>query len=319
MGLVRRFGSRDALLAAAGLLVLLAAPVVVYPVFLIKLLCFCLFACAFNLLSRSTGLLSFGHAAYFGAAAYAAGHAAKVWGFPFEAAIAFGTASGAVLGLVFGFLSVRRQGIYFAMITLALAQMIYFLALQLPFTHAEDGLTAIPRGRLLGFLDLNDDIAMYYTTAAIFLGGYLLIHRIVNSPFGRILRSIRENQQRAVSLGFRVDRYKIVAFTLSATLAGLAGSTKAVATHLATLTDVHWATSGDVLLMALLGGSETLFGPVVGAILVVTMSDYLAASGLPIPVVIGATFILCILLFRHGIVGEIQRLARWWMGRRGAA
>ncbi len=296
--------------SAVGVLVLIVAPYVIYPAFLIKVLCFCLFACAFNLLSFSTGLLSFGHAAFFGAAAYVAGHAAKVWGFPFEAALAFGTATAAVLGLAFGYISIRRQGIYFAMITLALAQMIYFVALQAPFTHAEDGLTAIPRGRLLGLVDLDNDMAMYFTAAAIFLAGYLLIQRIVRSPFGRILRGIRENENRAISLGFRVDAYKLMAFTLSAALAGLAGSTKALATHLATLTDVHWATSGDVLLMALLGGSETLFGPVVGAVLVTTLGDYLAASGLPVPLVIGTIFILCILLFRHGIVGEAKRLLK---------
>jgi len=304
------FKPLNAAFVAAGLLVLVAAPYVIYPLFLIKVLCFCLFACAFNLLSLSTGLLSFGHAAFFGAAAYTAGHAAKVWGFPFEAAILFGTATAAVLGFAFGYVSIRRQGIYFAMITLALAQMIYFLALQLPFTHAEDGLTGIPRGYLLGLIDLSDDVAMYFTTAVIFLAGYLLIHRIVHSPFGRILRCIRENQSRAISLGFRVDTYKLVAFTLSAALCGLAGATKGVATHLATLTDVHWGTSGNVLLMALLGGSETLFGPVVGAVLVVTLEDYLAASGLPVPLVIGTIFILCILLFRHGIVGEFKRLVK---------
>ena len=301
---------KERLFAAAGLALLIVAPYVVYPAFLTKVLCFCLFACAFNLLSVSTGLLSFGHAAFFGAAAYAAGHAAKVWGFPFEAALAFGTGTASVLGLAFGYVSIRRQGIYFAMITLALAQMVYFVALQSPFTHAEDGLTAIPRGHLLGFIDLDNDMAMYFTAAGIFLAGYLLIQRIVNSPFGRILRGIRENENRAISLGFRVDAYKLMAFTLSAALAGLAGSTKALATHLATLNDVHWGTSGNVLLMALLGGSETLFGPVVGAVLVTTLEDYLAASGLPVPLVIGTIFILCILLFRRGIVGEIRRLLK---------
>ena len=295
------------LFSLAGLAALLVAPFVVYPVFLIKVLCFCLFACAFNLLSHTTGLLSFGHAAFFGAAGYVAGHAAKVWGVPFEIAVLIGTATGGGLGVAFGFIAIRRQGIYFAMITLALAQMIYFLALQLPFTHAEDGLTGIPRGRLFGFIDLNNDLAMYYTVAGIFLFGYLLIHRIVHSPFGRILSAIRDNQARAISLGYRVDTYKIAAFTLSATLSGLAGATKAVSFHLVTLTDVHWGTSGDVLLMALLGGSETLIGPVVGAVLVMALNDYLAASGLPVPVVIGTIFVLCILLFRQGIAGEVKR------------
>lgn len=294
-------------LGLAGIGALLAAPFVVYPVFLIKMLCFCLFACAFNLLSRATGLLSFGHAAFFGSAAYVAGHAAKVWGVPFEAAILIGTAAAGLLGIVFGYIAIRRQGIYFAMITLALAQMVYFLALQLPFTHAEDGLTGIPRGRLFGVVDLNNDFAMYYTVAAIFLFGYVAIDRIVHSPFGHILTAIRDNQPRAISLGYRVDSYKIVAFTLSATLSGLAGATKAVSFHLVTLTDVHWTTSGDVLLMALLGGSETLIGPVVGAVLVMALNDYLAASGLPVPVVIGTIFVLCILLFRQGIAGEVKR------------
>jgi len=293
--------------AFAGIAALIAAPFVVYPVFLIKVLCFCLFACAFNLLSHTTGLLSFGHAAFFGAAGYVAGHAAKVWGVPFEVAVLIGTATGAALGVAFGFIAIRRQGIYFAMITLALAQMVYFLALQLPFTHAEDGLTGIPRGYLFGIIDLNNDLAMYYTTAAIFLFGYLLIYRIVRSPFGRILSAIRDNQPRAISLGYRVDSYKIAAFTLSATLSGLAGATKAVSFHLVTLTDVHWSTSGNVLLMALLGGSETLIGPVIGAILVMALDDYLAASGLPVPVVIGTIFVLCILLFRQGIAGEVKR------------
>jgi branched-chain amino acid transport system permease protein len=302
-------------LAAIGLAVLIAAPHVLYPLFLIKLLCFCLFACAFNLTIGSAGLLSFGHAAFFGGAAYVAAHSAKVWGFPFEAALAAGTAAAGVLGLAFGFLSVRRHGLYFAMITLALAQMIYFLALQLPFTGSEDGIQNVPRGRLFGVIDLTDMFAMYYTTAAIFVAGFLLIYRIVNSPFGQVLRAIRENQPRALSLGYDVDTFKLAAFVLSAALSGLAGATKAIAFQFASLTDVHWITSGDVILMTLLGGVGTIFGPVVGAVVIVSLDEFLAESGLPIPPVIGTIFVLCILLFRRGIVGEVERLLRTEPGR----
>jgi len=293
---------------AAGLVVLLAAPFFVYPLFLAKVLCFCLFACAFNLLLGSVGLLSLGHAAFFGSAAYVTGHALKVWGLPFELAALAGTGTGALLGIAFGYVSIRRQGLYFAMITLALAQMIYFLAFQLPFTHAEDGLTAVPRGKVLGLFDLNDNMVLYYTTAVIFLAGYLLIYRITNSTFGQVLKAIRENQPRMISLGYRVNDYKLIAFVLSAALAGLAGATKTMVVQLASPVDVHWATSGDVILMALLGGAGTLFGPVVGAVLVEMLQFYLADSGLPIQMVIGAIFVLCILVFRQGVVGEINRL-----------
>jgi len=291
-----------------GLAVLLAAPFFVYPLFLAKVLCYCLFACAFNLLLGSVGLLSFGHAAFFGSAAYVAGHALKEWGLPFELAALIGTGAAGLLGFVFGYVSIRRQGLYFAMITLALAQMVYFLAFQLPFTHAEDGLTAIPRGKVLGLFDLNDLYVLYYTTAAVFVAGYILISRITNSTFGQILKAIRENQPRMISLGYRVNTYKLVAFVLSAALAGLAGATKTMVVQLASTVDVHWATSGDVILMALLGGVGTLFGPVVGAGIVEMLQFYLADSGLPIQMVIGAIFIVCILVFRRGIVGELQRL-----------
>jgi branched-chain amino acid transport system permease protein len=293
------------------LLVALAlAPWFFYPLFLVKILCYALFACAFNLLLGACGLLSFGHAAFFGSAAYAAGHAAKVWGLPFELCLVAGVAAAALVGVVFGYISIRRQGIYFAMITLALAQLIYFLALQLPFTHAEDGLTAIPRGRVLGLFSLDDNITLYYTTAAIFVGAFALIHLVMNSTFGQILHAIRDNETRAISLGYEVNRYKLLAFVLSASIAGLAGANKAVAFKLATLTDVHWTTSGNVILMTLLGGLGTLFGPFVGAAVFVTLENYLADSGLPVQLVIGAVFILCILLFRRGLVGEIEHFFR---------
>ena len=298
----------DRTLYLLGLAALLAAPFFVYPLFLAKVLCYCLFACAFNLLLGSVGLLSFGHAAFFGGAAYVTGHALKEWGLPFEFAAILGTAAATFLGFVFGYVSIRRQGLYFAMITLALAQMIYFLAFQLPFTHAEDGLTAIPRGKVLGLFDLNNLYVLYYTAAAVFLIGYVLIMRITYSTFGQILKAIRENQPRMISLGYRVNNYKLVAFVLSAGLAGLAGATKTMVVQLASTVDVHWATSGDVILMALLGGVGTLFGPVVGGVIVEMLQFYLADSGLPIQMVIGAIFVVCILVFRRGIVGEIQRL-----------
>lgn len=293
-------------LYAIGVALLLAAPFLAYPLFVAKLLCFALLACAFNLLLGMVGLLSFGHAAFFGSAAYVCGHALKVWGLSFELAALCGVAVATALGALFGYVSVRRQGLYFAMITLALAQMIYFLAFQLPFTGAEDGLTAVPRGRILGLFDLNNQYVLYYTTAAIFVAGYLVIYRVTNSTFGQILKAIRENQPRMISLGYNVHAYKLAAFVLSAALAGLAGATKIMVVQLASPVDVHWATSGDVILMALLGGAGTLFGPVVGASVVTTLQFYLADSGLPIQMVIGGIFIACILLFRQGIVGEIK-------------
>ena len=294
-------------LAAAGLV----APFLGYPIFLMKVLCFALFASAFNLLIGFTGLLSFGHAMFFGFAAYVCGHAAKVWGLTPELAIALGTLSAGVLGVVTGWLAVRRQGIYFAMVTLALAQMVYFICVQAPFTYAEDGIQSIPRGKLLGVVDLANDRVMYYLVFAVFMAGLLGIYRIVHSPFGQVLKSIRENEARALSLGYDVDRYKHLAFVLSASLAGLAGATKSLAFGLATLTDVSWQMSGEVVLMTLLGGMGTIFGPALGAAIVVTMQNDLSGLGSMVTIIMGVTFVVCVLLFRRGIVGEIQhRLAR---------
>ncbi|HSK40162.1 MAG TPA: branched-chain amino acid ABC transporter permease [Arenibaculum sp.] len=292
-------------LIVVGLALAVAAPFVLYPVFLMKLLCFALFACAFNLLIGYVGLLSFGHAAFFGSAAYVSAHAAKVWGLTPEISILLGVAAAAVLGLVFGFLAIRRQGIYFAMITLALSQMVFFFALQAPFTGGEDGIQAVPRGYLFGLINLNNPLAMYYFVLAVFLIGFLMIWRAVNSPFGQVLKAVRENEPRAVSLGYKVDHYKLMAFVMSAALAGLAGGTKAIVFQLASLTDVQWQMSGEVVLMTLLGGMGTLFGPVVGAALVVTLQNYLAGTQLSVTVVIGAIFVICVLIFRRGIVGEI--------------
>ena len=298
-------------LAVTGVLVILTAPHLFYPLFLIKVICFALFACAFKLAMGTAGLLSFGHAAFFGGAAYVAAHAAKVWGFPFELAVLAGAASAALLGLAFGVISIRRHGIYFAMITLALAQLVYFVALQAPFTHSEDGIQGVPRGYLFGLIDLAGMHAMYYTSAAIIVAGYLIIARIIHSPFGKVLDAIREDPARALSLGYDIDRFRLLAFVLSAALSGLAGATKAIAFQFASLTDVHWATSGDVILMALLGGIGTTFGPVVGAIVIVSLDEFLADSGLPIQPIIGTIFVLCILLFRNGVVGTLDR----WLKR----
>ena len=281
------------------------APLLVYPLFMMKVMCFALFACAFNLLIGYVGLLSFGHAMFFGMASYATAHAAKAWGLNPELAILFGTACSALLGFVVGSLAIRRQGIYFAMITLALAQMVYFFCLQVPFTRGEDGIQAVPRGRLFGWIDLSQTWAMYTLVLLIFLGGFLLIHRIVHSPFGQILKAIRENESRAISLGYEVDRYKLLAFVLSATLAGLAGATKALVFQLASLTDVHWSMSGEVVLMTLLGGLGTVFGPVIGAAMIMSMENYLAQLGAWVTVVQGGIFVLCVLAFRRGVVGEL--------------
>ncbi|QQP88729.1 branched-chain amino acid ABC transporter permease [Skermanella sp. TT6] len=290
---------------AALLLVALAAPFQLYPVFLAKALCFALFACAFNLLIGYVGLLSFGHAAFFGAAAYVTAHAVKVWGLTPELGILLGVAVAALLGLAFGYLAIRRQGIYFAMVTLALSQMVFFLALQLPFTGGEDGIQAVPRGHLFGLVDLGDNLTMYYFVLAVFVAGFLLIYRTIHSPFGQVLKAIRENEPRAVSLGYKVEQYKLAAFVMSAALAGLAGGTKAIVFQLASLTDITWQMSGEVVLMTLLGGLGTIFGPVVGAFLVVTLQNYLAGTQLPVTVVTGVIFVVCVLLFRRGIVGEI--------------
>jgi len=285
--------------------VLAAAPFVAYPVFLMKALCFALFACAFNLLIGFGGLLSFGHAMFLGTAGYVAAHGAKVWGLPPEVAILAGTAASAALGAVTGLLAIRRQGIYFAMITLALAQMLYFFYLQAPFTGGEDGIQAVPRGRLFGVLDLADTLTMYYVVLTIFLAGFALIHRIIHSPFGQVLKAIRENESRAISLGYRTDQYKLLAYVLSAALSGLAGGTKAIVFQLASLTDVHWTMSGEVVLMTLLGGLGTIFGPVVGAFVIVGMESYFAELGAWVTVAQGGVFVLCVLAFRRGIVGEI--------------
>jgi branched-chain amino acid transport system permease protein len=282
-----------------------AAPFVVYPVFLMKALCFALFACAFNLLIGFGGLLSFGHAMFLGTAGYACAHAAKVWGLTPEFAILFGTGASALLGIVTGLLAIRRQGIYFAMITLALAQMIFFFYVQTPFTHGEDGIQAVPRGMLFGVIDLSNVLTMYFFVLAIFLAGFLLIYRVIHSPFGQVLKAIRENEPRAISLGYRANQYKLLAFVLSATLAGLAGATKALVFQLASLTDVHWNMSGEVVLMTLLGGLGTVFGPVVGAFIIITMENYLSGMGQWVTIIQGATFVVCVLAFRRGIIGEL--------------
>ena len=286
------------------------SPFFLYPVFLMKLLCFALFACAFNLLIGYVGLLSFGHAAYFGMGGYLAGHAAKVWGLPPEISILIGGAVGALLGLLIGWIAIRRQGIYFAMITLAFAQMVYFFCVQAPFTGGEDGIQSIPRGRLLGLFDLRSDMTMYWMTAGIFLLGFLLVHRIVHSPFGMVLKSIRENEPRATSLGYRTDDYKLMAFVLSAGLAGVAGGLKSIVFGIATLTDVFWTMSGEVVLMSLVGGLGTIFGPVVGAAVIITMQNYLAEFGAWVTVIQGFIFVLCVLAFRRGVVGEIGNWLR---------
>ncbi len=285
-------------------------PFFVYPIFLMKALCFALFAGAFNLLLGYVGLLSFGHAAFFGSAGYVTAHAAKVWGFPPELAILTGAASAASLGLIFGLLAIRRKGIYFAMVTLALAQMVYFFALQLPFTGGEDGIQAVPRGVMFGLLDLRDTLTLYYVVLAIAMGGILVIYRAINSPFGQVLKAIRDNETRAISLGYAVDRYKLLAFVISATLSGLAGGTKAIVFQLASLTDVHWSTSGEVVLMTLLGGLGTVLGPVAGAFAVIGLESYLAELGAWFTIVQGVIFVACVLTFRRGIVGELERLLK---------
>lgn len=308
------------LFAAVAALPLLGA----YPIFVMKVMCYALFACAFNLLIGFTGLLSFGHAAFLGAAAYGAGHALKVWGLPTLAGLGFGMLMAALAGLVFGWLAIRRSGIYFSMITLALSQMLFFFFLQAPFTGGEDGLQSVPRGTLLG-LDLGNDLTLYYLVLAIFLFGFWLIYRTVHSPFGQVLTSIRENEARATSLGYDVDRFKLVAFVLSAALAGLAGATKTLVLGFATLTDAVWTTSGAVILMTLVGGMGTLLGPIVGALIIIALENKIGdlgkaladltgvawfnGLGEAVSLVTGLIFILCVLAFRRGVVGEIQH--RW--------
>jgi branched-chain amino acid transport system permease protein len=288
--------------------VLIAAPFITYPPFLMECMCFALFALAFNLLIGYVGLLSFGHALFFGWASYVTAYAAKVWGFPPVLAILAGTLTAAVFGVIAGTLAIRRQGIYFAMITLALAQMMYFVALRVPFTGGEDGIQSVPRGHLFGVLDLHNVTTMYFFVFVIFIAGFLFIHRIIHSPFGEVLKAIRENEPRAISLGYKTDRYKLMAFLLSATLAGLAGATKALVVQIASLTDVYWPMSGDVVLMTLVGGLGTVFGPIVGAFAILSMQYKLAWMGQWVLVIQGVIFVVCVLVFRRGIVGE---LANW--------
>ena len=306
---------------AIALLLALAAPFYGYPVFLMKLLCFALFACAFNLLIGYTGLLSFGHAAFFGGAGYVTGYALRTWGWPTELGLLAGVATGALLGLVMGGLAIRRQGIYFTMITLALAQMVYFLALRLPFTGGEDGLQGVPRGTLLGTIDLGNDMVLYYVVLAIFIAGFALIVRTIHSPFGQVLKAIKENEPRAISLGYDTNRFKLLAFVLSAALSGLAGSLKTLVLGFATLSDVHWTASGQVILMTLVGGLGTLSGPIVGSAVVVllenkigdlgnflarvTSVDWFNTLGESVTMVTGLIFVICVLAFRKGIMGEI--------------
>jgi branched-chain amino acid transport system permease protein len=289
-------------------LALIVAPLFAYPFFLMQALCFALFACAFNLLVGYVGLLSFGHAMFLGSAGYFSAHIAKVWGWPPELAIITAALGAGVIGIVTGALAIRRQGIYFSMITLALSQMIYFFCLQAPFTHGEDGIQAVPQDKMLGFINLSNQMILYYVVLAIFLFGFLAIHRIINSPFGEILKAIRENEPRAISLGYKTDRYKLAAFVLSATLVGLAGATKAIVAQNASLTDVHWSMSGEVVLMTLVGGLGTIFGPVLGAFVIVAMQNYLAGFGQWVTVIQGVIFVACVLAFRRGIVGEIAHM-----------
>ena len=299
---------------AVMILLLAIAPLIgFYPVFVMKAMCFALFACAFNLLLGFGGLLSFGHAMFLGTAGYVSAYAAKSWGMTPELAILFGTLASALLGIVVGALAIRRQGIYFAMITLAMAQMMYFFYLQTPFTHGEDGIQSVPRGRMFGVLDLSQPLVVYYAVLVIFVAAFLFIHRVIHSPFGHVLKAIKENEPRAISLGYDADRYKLIAFILSATLAGLAGATKAIVFQLAALNDVHWTTSGEVVLMTLLGGMGTVFGPVIGAFIIVALENYLAPFGQWVTIITGVIFVICVLAFRRGIVGE---LGAWWANRR---
>lgn len=310
----RRSPRSGFILLALVVAALLVAPMWVYPIFMMKLLCFALFAAAFNLLLGYTGLLSFGHAAFFGGAAYVTAHAMKVWQVTPEVAILAGVGAAIVLGLIIGAIAIRRQGIYFAMITLALAQMFYFFCLQVPFTNGEDGIQGFSRDKLFGLIDLNDTMNLYYFIAVMTVLSLMLIWRIVHSPFGQILKAIRENEPRTISLGYSVQRYKLAAFVMSAGLAGLAGSLKALLFQFATLTDVAWNMSGEVILMALLGGIGTMAGPVVGAGILVGLQNFFATSGFPVTIVLGATFMICVLLFRRGVVGEV----RHWLDNRKA-
>ncbi len=293
----------------------LVAPWVAYPVFLMTALCFALFACAFNLLLGYVGLMSFGHAMFFGMAGYFYGHTVKAWGLPPEVGLLAGVLGAAALGLVTGALAIRRQGIYFAMITLAFSQMVYFFCIQAPFTHGEDGLQGIARKPLLGgLIPTTDDRVLYYVVLAIVVFGYAVVYRIIHSPFGQVIKAIRDNEQRALSLGYEADRYKLLAFVLSAGIAGLAGATKAMVLQFATLTDVSAAMSGEVVLMALVGGLGTIFGPVVGAFIIITMQNYLASTGEWVLILQGIIFVVIVLAFRKGLVGEIGDLLRTRFG-----
>lgn len=302
--------NRDSLIGVVLLALLIAAPAVIYPVFLMKVLCFALFACAFNLLIGYVGLLSFGHAMFFGFAAYVAGHAIKVWGWPTEAGLLLAMATAAAMGLVVGLIAIRRQGIYFAMVTLALSQMVFFFCVQAKFTGGEDGIQAIPRRAIFGVIDIQNDLTLYYVVLAVFLTGFLIIQRAIHSPFGQVLKAIRENEPRAISLGYRVDQYKLLAFVISAALAGLAGAMKAVVFQLASLTDVQWQMSGEVVLMTLVGGMGTVLGPVAGAAIIIAMQNYLKGLGEWVLVIQGAIFVVTVLVFRRGVVGEVAALFR---------
>lgn len=305
------YGKYTHAIHAGLLLIALIAPFGIYPVFLMKMLCFALYACAFNLLLGYAGLLSFGHAAFFGLAAYTTGHVLKELGLPTPLGLALGTLAAGALGFVVGLLAIRRQGIYFAMITLALSQMVYFVVLQWKATGGEDGLQGVPRGHLFGVIDLSNNLAMYYLVFAVFCIGFFIIYRAIHSPFGQILKAIRENEPRAMSLGYDVAKFKLLAFVLSAALAGMAGATKTLVFQLASLTDVHWHMSGEVVLMTLLGGLGTVLGPLVGAATIVSLQTELADSvGSWVTVIMGTIFVVCVLLFRRGIVGELQALIR---------
>lgn len=297
------------------LAVLLIAPHLFYPVFLMKVLCFALFACAFNLLLGYVGLLSFGHAAFFGSAGYITAHAVKAYNFDPISGILLGVAVSSLLGLIIGWLAIRRSGIYFAMITLGFAQVVYFLSLQMEFTGGEDGIQGVPRGTLFGLVDLTDTMSMYYFVMVIFLFGFWMVYRTINSPFGQVLKAIRENEPRARSLGYDTDRFKLMVFVISAGLSGMAGGTKSLVFQLASLTDVNWHMSGEVVLMTLLGGMGTVLGPAVGALLVVTLNNYLASFGSWVTIIIGAIFVTCVLAFRRGIVGEILEKIRTMSSR----
>jgi len=303
---------RDEMIVFAAMAILLAiVPATgIYPFFVMQALCFALLACAFNLLIGFGGLLSFGHAMFLGSAGYFTAHALKVWSVSPEVGIVIGVAGAAALGLITGYVSIRRQGIYFSMITLALSQLLYFIYLQAPFTHGEDGIQGIPQGKLFWFLDLSKPTVLYYVVLAGFLGGFLLIYRTINSPFGEVLKSIRENEPRAISLGYKTDQYKLLAYILSGTLAGFAGSLKVFVAQNASLTDVHWSMSGEIVLMTLVGGLGTIFGPVVGAFVIIAMQQYLAGFGQWVTVIQGVIFVACVLTFRRGIIGEIAHYFR---------